>query len=247
MKNELKIYLCDDDNAYANIVKNKFDNYFNVTVHNELLYSISIFNDGNTLLKAFDERQSQVVILDIDMPGIDGFEVASYIQSKKENVIIMFITNHEDRVYQSYEYHPFWFVRKSHISDLDTILPKLKRKIEVEQKKKSFTYNLKADNKIIELNINTLIYIEALRNDIVIKDSILSDIRVRCKISDAEKQLRPCNIIRIQKGLLVNCKYISKITSREVILINGTHLSLGRSRIEYVKTEYQKYVRSKLI
>ncbi len=247
MDRNLEFYICDDEKIYANTIKDKVNMYMKNVLNSKTPYHISVFNDGDSLLKEFDRQFADVVMLDIDMPKMNGFEVASLIQKRKEDILILFITNYEDKVYQSYDYHPFWFVRKSHLSDLDVILPKLMRKIEVEKEKKKLTYNLETDSRTLELNINTLIYIESFKNDIIIRDKIADDVQVRCKISSVEKQLYPFNIIRIQNGILVNCRFISKITSREVILTNGVTFGLSRSRIETVKEEYQNYVRSKLI
>lgn len=138
----------------------------------------------------------------------------------------MFITSHEDKVYQSYEYHPFWFVRKSHMYDLNIVIPKLLRKIDIEEEKNRCTFNLKTENCTVEIDINTVIYIESFKNDIIIHDRALGEKQIRCKMIETEKQLYPMNIIRIQNGILVNCRYISKITSREVILTDGTRLGL---------------------
>ena len=59
------------------------------------------------------------------MPELDGFEVAEKLQSSKKNALIIFITSHEDKVYQSWKYQPFWFVRKSHMEDLNVVFPLL--------------------------------------------------------------------------------------------------------------------------
>ncbi len=247
MAEQLRFYICDDEPIYANVLKDRISNYMQTKFNDSKSYSISVFDNGDCLLKEFDRQFADVVLLDIDIPKMNGFEIASLLQKRKEDILIMFVTNHEDRVYQSYEYHPFWFIRKSHLSDLELILPKLMRKIEVEKEKKKLTYNLETENRTVELNINTLIYIESYKNDIIIKDKIADDVQVRCKISSAEKQLYPFNIIRVQNGILVNCRFISKITSREVVLTTGSAFGLSRSRIKIVKEEYQNYVRSKLI
>ena len=199
------------------------------------------------MLKQFVKQAADVVLLDIDMPEMNGFEVASLLQKRKEDILILFVTSHEDKVYQSYDYHPFWFIRKSHMHDLRVVIPKLLRKIDAEEERKRLTFNLKTENCVVELDINTTIYIESYKNDIIIRDRVAGEKQIRCKITDAEKQLYPLNIIRIQNGILVNCRYISKITSREVILTDGTHLGLSRSKIDFVREEYQNYIRRTLI
>lgn len=148
MTDMLKFYICDDDKLYANTIKNKISVYMNNTSNDDKTYTISVFNDGDSLLKEFNRQFADVVLLDIDMPGMNGFEVASLIQKRKEDILIMFVTNHEDRVFQSYDYHPFWFIRKNHLDDLNVILPKLMKKIEVEKKRNILHTILK---RIVEL------------------------------------------------------------------------------------------------
>jgi len=243
MKNNLKFYICDDNNNFADTIKKEIESI----IHGTREYETTVFGSGTELLNQFDTQFADVVFLDIDMPQMNGFEVASFLQNRKENILIIFVTSHDDKVYQSYEYHPFWFIRKSHMNDLKSVIPKLLRKIDAEEERKRLTFNLKTETCTIELNINTLIYIESYRNNIIIHDGFLGERQVRCKINEAEKQLYPFNIIRIQKGVLVNCRYISKITSRKVVLTDGTNLGLSRSRIDYVKEEYQNFVMRKLI
>jgi len=242
MRDNLKFYICDDNSDFADRIKKEIDLYMN----DRRNYETVVFNSGVALLKQFDKQVADVVLLDIDMPEMNGFEVASLLQKRKEDILILFVTSHEDKVYQSYDYHPFWFIRKSHMHDLQVVIPKLLRKIDVEEERKRLTFNLKAENCVVEIDINTVIYIESYKNDIIIQDRVSGEKQVRCKITDAEKQLYPL-IIRIQNGILVNCRYISKITSREVILTDGTHFGLSRSKIDFVREEYQNFIRRTLI
>ncbi len=243
MRDNLKFYICDDNIDFADRIKKEINLYMD----DRRDYETVVFNSGVALLKQFDKQVADVVLLDIDMPEMDGFEVASLLQKRKEDILILFVTSHEDKVYQSYDYHPFWFIRKSHMHDLQVVIPKLLRKIYVEEERKRLTFNLKAVNCVVEIDINTVIYIESYKNDIIIQDRVSGEKRIRCKIADAEKQLYPLNIIRIQNGILVNCRYISKITSREVILTDGTHFGLSRSKINFVREEYQNFIRRNLI
>lgn len=243
MKNNLKFYICDDNSDFADKIKYEI----NSIIQGNRECDILVFNSGTALLKQFDIQFADVILLDIDMPEMNGFEVAALLQKRKEDVLIMFVTSHEDKVYQSYDYHPFWFIRKNHMHDLRVIIPKLLRKIDAEKERKRLTFNLKTESKTIEIDINTVTYIESYKNNIIIRDRVIGEKQIRCKITDAEKQLYPLNIIRIQNGFLVNCRYISKITSREVILTDGTHLGLSRSKIDFVREEYQNFIRRTLI
>lgn len=149
MKENLKFYICDDNADFLNELKNKID----ISVNDRRACDIYTFENGEELLKQFDNAFAEVVLLDINMPGMNGFEVASLLQKRKEDVFIVFVTSHEDKVYQAYEYHPFWFIRKSHMHDLNVVIPKLLRKIDAEEERKRLIFNLKAENCMLELDL----------------------------------------------------------------------------------------------
>ena len=53
------------------------------------LYETKIVEDGNAALKAFDEFEPQLILLDLMLPGIDGYQVCREIRSKSSVPIII--------------------------------------------------------------------------------------------------------------------------------------------------------------
>ncbi len=243
MRNGTTFYICDDCLGFAEKLKKTIDTYSAKDRENE----IKVFDSAKALLFAFREKMADAVFLDIDMPQMSGFEAAEALQGIKEDIPIVFVTGYDDKVYQSYEYQPFWFIRKSHIDDVGAILPRLFKKLDTMAEQKRQTVNLKTENSVIEVDIGSLLYIEGMKNNIIIHDRVSGDKTVRCKMGSAEKQLSSHGAARIQRGILVNLRCISKITSREVILTDGTHLGLSRLKAEAVKEQYHDFIRRTLI
>lgn len=243
MRNGTTFYICDDCLGFAEKLKKTIDTYSAKDRENE----IKVFDSAKALLFAFREKMADAVFLDIDMPQMSGFEAAEALQGIKEDIPIVFVTGYDDKVYQSYEYQPFWFIRKSHIDDVGAILPRLFKKLDAMAEQKRQTVNLKTENSVIEVDIGSLLYIEGMKNNIIIHDRVSGDKTVRCKMESAEKQLSSHGAARIQRGILVNLRCISKITSREVILTDGTHLGLSRLKAEAVKEQYHDFIRRTLI
>ncbi len=243
MRDNLKFYVCDDNLEFANMIKGQIDLYMNEGRN----YETTVFTKGVDLINHFDNECADVVLLDIDMPHMDGFEAAALLQNRKKDVFIIFVTSHEEKVYESYDYHPFWFVRKNHMHDLRVAVLGVLKKLDSEDDERELSLKLPGDKGNLVINVKTLLYIESCRNDIIIWDKEMGKRKVRCKISDIESQLYLMDIIRIQNGILVNCRFISKITSRYVILTNGVRLGLGRSRVNFTREQYQEFVRRTLI
>lgn len=80
MINKQKILIVDDDNNIAELIslyliKECFDT--------------KIVNDGESALQAFEGYNPNLILLDIMLPGIDGYQVCREIRSKSQVPIIM--------------------------------------------------------------------------------------------------------------------------------------------------------------
>lgn len=53
-------------------------------------------NDGLEALQRIREHQPDVAVLDVDMPGMDGFEVVRALRKEKLSTAIVFLTMHKD-------------------------------------------------------------------------------------------------------------------------------------------------------
>jgi len=71
--NRKLIYIADDEVNISNIIKS-----FLVKEG----FDVETFTDGHAILKAFNERQADMLILDIMMPEIDGYALCSLIRHK---------------------------------------------------------------------------------------------------------------------------------------------------------------------
>jgi DNA-binding response OmpR family regulator len=81
MKN--KILIVEDDDVLGETLKDFFE-------ANEL--SVAWAQDGNTGIKLFKSFNPQLILLDVIMPGKDGFEVVAEIRKTNTTIPIIFMT-----------------------------------------------------------------------------------------------------------------------------------------------------------
>jgi DNA-binding response OmpR family regulator len=89
---EIKILLVEDDEALRYIVKD------NLEQHN---YHIEVAENGEIALKLFNKTNFDLILLDVMLPKIDGFQVAQTIRKTNEQIPIIFLTARsmtEDRI-----------------------------------------------------------------------------------------------------------------------------------------------------
>lgn len=82
------IYIADDEENIRNLIT--------LFLTNEG-FQVSTFSNGDELLKAFLEKPSDMVILDIMMPGTDGLALCTQIR-KRSNVLIMIVSARDTEI-----------------------------------------------------------------------------------------------------------------------------------------------------
>lgn len=80
MINRQKILIVDDDNNIAELIS--------LYLMKEC-FDTQIVNDGESALEAFETYSPNLILLDLMLPGIDGYQVCREIRSKSQIPIIM--------------------------------------------------------------------------------------------------------------------------------------------------------------
>ena len=83
----VRVLLVDDNQAILARVE---------TVLSPSCVVVGSATDGKTAVSAALELEPDVVVLDISMPGMTGFEVASRLKATGSTTAIVFLTVHED-------------------------------------------------------------------------------------------------------------------------------------------------------
>ncbi len=83
MKTEFKILLVEDDDALRFIVKDNLEQHH---------YQVETAEDGEKAIELFRQIEFDLIILDVMLPKVDGFQVAKTIRAKNEQVPIIFLT-----------------------------------------------------------------------------------------------------------------------------------------------------------
>ena len=83
------INIIDDEKLYRESAIDAVKNFFKNSDEN---YEINSFINSNAFL--MQQNYGDFIILDIDMPGLDGIEMARKIRNKDKRAIIIFITQY---------------------------------------------------------------------------------------------------------------------------------------------------------
>lgn len=230
-----RIFLCDDEPKFLSDLAEKVRQ---VLPDSEIIK----YSDGRSLLEALSEHGCDILLLDIDMPGLNGWDIAGQLShamvQADQAPLLVFVTSHDELVYDSLQFHPFGFVRKGHV---DSELPRVLRDCvqELDSHERHFCFH--TANADVKLPFSEILYFEAEGNYIRLYADA-GEYRFRDTLSAIENALSDSGFVRIHKGFLVNQSSVRKLTSEEAELRNGAKLPIGRTYTEAARKRLMRYM-----
>lgn len=165
-----------------------------------------VFYDAESLIKADQEKVFDIYILDICMPGMDGFQAAERIRNRGGGRYLIFITSQDELVYQVFPYEPFAFIRKRTLDlvrqDMAEIMGRLAaRFVQEEVIILEGAYHIQEQVRIGEIR-----YLWSQKNYLLYMLVNNRQIRIRKTMEKAQSELGKKGFLRIHKSLLVITK-----------------------------------------
>ena len=227
----MKIFICDDEPKMLSDIVSKVRGIVQES-------EIWDYTDARELLAKMDEELCDVLLLDIDMPGLDGLDVAKHLADKKKKPLLVFVTSHDELVYDSLQFHPFGFVRKSY---LDKELPKVVLDCVRELGSREKHFFFKTANENVKLSLSDILYMEADGNYLKLF-TVTEEYRFRDTISAVCNALEDSGFVRLHRGFLVNQAAVKMLGMAEVELINGSKIPIGRSYADIARKQLMRYM-----
>ena len=90
----IKIAVIDDQNTVINIFKLFFEHISDILL-------IGSANNGQDAIKIVDEHQPDVILIDIEMPIMNGIEATRIITEKFSKTKVILFTSHDNKLIRS--------------------------------------------------------------------------------------------------------------------------------------------------
>ena len=232
----MRIIICDDDPAFLKEIGGYIEKYFACRENRKL--SLQKALSGRELLEMMAVSPADAIFLDIDMPGPDGFETAGIVKKQYPDCILIFCTCHNELVYDSFEYEPFWFLCKDSVREkTDLVLEKMVRKADDARRE----YTVRTKTGIIRVRHIDLIYAEVEKHKVRLH---LPDdtVEFRGRLSDTAEKLKNYDFVQINSGCVVNLEWVSRIRGSDLSLRNGEVLAVSRGSRKQVKEAFYNYL-----
>ncbi len=242
----ISILICDDNNDDLNNLKNNIDRFF-FELPESYDCRIQTCHTGEELLSLTKSNLYHAIFLDIELPGINGIDVAKKIRENNDNLFIIFVTSYERFMRDSFEVQPFQYIEKPITNECTY---KICRSLINAISKKLFSIiTISTTDGDILLNTHDLMYLKSVKNEKLVLEFHLSTGEkyiTNGKIAFWEKELKSFGFLSSIRGTLVNIKHVRIIADNHIILKNDEILPLSRRQSKLFNDTFVNHVISVL-
>lgn len=233
----IKIAVCDDEEKaialHEKIVKDCLQSC-------SIGYEIMTYTQSRSLLYDItdDGFFYDLILLDIEMPGLGGMEIPRQIKGFLPNVKIIFVTSHTEYAIDAFELSIFRYVPKNNLqAKLTAAVTDAAKLIELEAGQE---YTIQTANRMEKIPYKDIFYMKRDGKNVSIV-SRNGTSKVRKSLQVVFDELNTPEFIFIDRGYIVNIIQIMKISDGMAILKNGEQLPISRSHLHEVKQKINQF------
>lgn len=167
-----------------------------------------------------------VILMDIELPRMNGIEVARKLRETDEDVSLIFVTGMAKYAIEGYSVRALDFILKP-VEYTDFSL-KLKKALEHRDRFRKNELILNAANRMHRLRIDDIYYVEVM-NHTLVYHTRQGDIAERGVIKDREHLLEQYGFARCNNSFLVNLRYVQSMTAGTIVIQNRS-IPIGRTK-----------------
>lgn len=237
-----KIIIVDDEAPARSLIKEYLQDYPNLVVLEEC-------NNGVDAVKAINTFKPDIVFLDIQMPGLTGFEVLNYLDKMPQ---IIFSTAYDQYALKAFEVHALDYLLKPYtkerfaeavkrtLSARKDYLPQIQALADSLSNQNTYPENIlvSSHNKLVAVQVSNIIRVEAegdYSKLITQNGSFLSNYG----ISQMEQKLNPQFFIRVHRSSIININCVKEVfkhpSSYDIVMINKDVVRVSRSYLDNIK------------
>ena len=233
----MQIAVCDDEKEIRDMFAEKIERLYPEA-------DLLLYQSGEELL--LSDKEPDILLLDIQMPGKNGMETAKALRRKNKKVSIIFVTALDDFVFQAFDVGAFHYLVKPFDDGkfAEILLNAVKqfedrKKLERTGGKREIpSLMITTGGKHITVNLEDIVYAEVFDRKVILH-TMDADIEYYGKMKELEEKAGD-EFYRTHRSFLVNFGFIRKYDATTVYLKKGQALMAKQNYGGFVK-QYLRY------
>jgi len=231
----MEIILCDDEpyilDQLESLIKANLS-------ENIVAFNIDFCTSGEELMGLFDKKAYDVIFLDIEMGKLNGMETARRLREKSKDVIIVFMTNHKEYLFEGYEVQAFRYLMKGQPDDY---YKKHLSAVFKEFGSRRKTINVATKNMNINLLLSDICYFEVSLRKVTLHTLQGNQYVYTKALTKVGEELREFEFVKSHQSFLVNLANIEYISKEFLLMKNGSKVPISRNYRKELNFSYTQY------
>lgn len=208
---------------------------------NGLSVRISRFSDGAKLVGDY-RHDWDLLLLDVDMPVMNGIETARAVRQVDAQVLIIFITNLAQYAIKGYEVDALDYVLKP--VSYYALAMRLKKALRMLRSTDEKALMLKRDGDMVRVPLSQIYYIEIYNHSLLYytADGSIKITGAYNTLGELEQQLAGHGFARCHNCYLVNLRYVDGIGHGSLKVFDA-ELPISRGRRKNVMNQLMAYAK----
>lgn len=233
----IKIGIVDDNVQIMNMLADMLREYFGqkgIGCKVECYQSPVFFCDEVIENQAYD-----ICFLDVEMPEMNGMELALKLREKGSNVELVFLTAHPEFIRVGYQVQAFDYLGKEEVKKELALM--MDRLLILLGKKKKRNYVIVNNFKMERFPFDDIVYVykKGKYAQFVLQNR--EEKQERISLKDVINKLQGEEFMLIEKGYIVNLNHIIRIAESTVTMSDGTEIRVGRRYLMTLKAKIKEY------
>lgn len=220
----IRIAIVDDEKGFSVKAEEIVRNYFE-----EIKESVSVrwYAEGSVLLDELDlNKNFDIYFLDVEMPGINGLDLAREIKSREADADIVFLSAYEKYAVPSYKVRAYYYILKEEYrSEIPVILRQIWQE-RLDAEKDYYVIENTSCGKRIRLD--DIQYLLREKKYVIFRCAGGKEYRERGALGEIYRRLPRNRFVYIDRGYIVNLKHVSDWDGNTIRLASGMELTVSR-------------------
>ena len=226
--------ICDDDAVFAEHLKKMILDSKLVADYSEKVH-VMLYSHKQDIIERYLEDKIDAVFMDIEFGSDIGFDVAKELVLIDPKLLIVYMTNYNHYVYQSFVCRPMGFVRKSNMEQ-DVMVALTQVIAEIYEQNKVLSLPRKEGNYNLKLAKIQSLEMQNHQMEIVMPQE---SITVKASLNKVESFLIESGFIKVRRGVIVNPTFVANIDQEgRLEMTNGRKYPISREQLAMVRRQW---------
>lgn len=216
------IAIVEDDPREAQALHSYLDRF---ALQSAVQFDVRLFHSGRAFLNSYQPIYD-LVFMDINLPDLNGMDVAASLRKADRNVVLIFVTSMAQYAVKGYEVDALDFMVKP--VTYAAFCLKMKRAISKCTGSQHRELLINTSDGVVRTSAARIRYVE-VSDHALLYHTVDDCIHSYGNLKKVELQLDPRQFVRCNRCYLVNLAYVLSVQGSTLILDNGT-LQISRPK-----------------